>query len=73
MPYEPFSPVTPWPASDVVAQQSVSVITSKPFSYAVRMVDSTQQLVRKPDRISVSVPAAFSSASSVVPGKASRP
>merc|ERR1719198_1873951 len=62
-----------WPSSEVVAQQSVSVMTLKPFSHAVRMVDSTQQLVRKPQSTSVSMPLALSSASSVVFGKASRP
>src|SRR4051795_9682288 len=33
---------------DVAATQSVKVRTLKPFSYALRIVDSTQQLVRNP-------------------------
>mmetsp|Transcript_37514 Transcript_37514/g.85120 ORF Transcript_37514/g.85120 Transcript_37514/m.85120 type:complete len:259 (+) Transcript_37514:478-1254(+) len=65
--------VTFWPSSLSVAQQSVSVITSNPFSYALRIVDSTQQLVRKPARTTVSMPFAFSCASRSVPGNASRP
>mmetsp|Transcript_2695 Transcript_2695/g.5610 ORF Transcript_2695/g.5610 Transcript_2695/m.5610 type:complete len:230 (+) Transcript_2695:16-705(+) len=62
-----------WPSSDVVAQQSVSVTTLKPFSNAVRIVDSTQQLVRKPQMATVSMPYRLSSASSVVSGNASSP
>merc|ERR1719240_1591107 len=62
-----------WPSSEVVAPQSVSITTLKPFSHAVRIVDSTQQLVRKPHSTTVSMPRATSSASRVVLGKASRP
>ena len=41
-------PVAPaWPSADVVAQQSVRVTVLKPFSYAVRMVLSTQQLLSR--------------------------
>ena len=38
------------PSILVAAQQSSRVYTRYPFSYAVRMDDSTQQLVRKPAR-----------------------
>ena len=37
-----------WPSSEVAAVQSLSVTTLKPFSNAVRIVDSTQQLVSSP-------------------------
>merc|ERR1719181_2506783 len=62
-----------WPSADVVAQQSVSVIVLKPFSKAVRIVDSTQQFVKKPQRTTVSILCALSCASRSVPGNASRP
>merc|ERR1719434_254041 len=62
-----------WPSAEVAAQQSVTVTTLNPFSHAVRIVDSTQQLVSRPHRATVSMPAFLSSASSVVLGKASRP
>ena len=51
-----------WPSADVVAQQSVSVIVLKPFSKAVRIVDSTQQFVRKPQSTTVSILCALSCA-----------
>mmetsp|Transcript_118501 Transcript_118501/g.209439 ORF Transcript_118501/g.209439 Transcript_118501/m.209439 type:complete len:257 (-) Transcript_118501:7-777(-) len=61
------------PSADVVAQQSVNVTTLKPFSQAVRIVDSTQQLVRKPHKATVSIPFVASSCSKSVPGNASKP
>mmetsp|Transcript_14756 Transcript_14756/g.29872 ORF Transcript_14756/g.29872 Transcript_14756/m.29872 type:complete len:201 (+) Transcript_14756:161-763(+) len=61
------------PSADVVAQQSVIVMTLKPFSHAVRIVDSTQQFVRKPISTTVSAPASLSSLSRFVFGKASSP
>merc|ERR1712100_930116 len=62
-----------WPSSEVVAQQSVSVTTLKPFSHAVRIVDSTQQFDRKPPRVTVSMPWALSCASKSVPGNVYKP
>merc|ERR1719231_2016893 len=62
-----------WPSAEVVAQQSVTVSTLKPFSHAVRIVDSTQQLVRKPHRASVETPSAMRRASRSVLGNASSP
>merc|ERR1712151_1306814 len=62
-----------WLSIEVVAVQSVRVTTLKPFSKAVRIVDSTQQLVRKPPRVRVSMPWALSCASKSVPGNASKP
>merc|ERR1719231_1759011 len=62
-----------WPSAEVVAQQSVTVSTLKPFSHAVRIVDSTQQLVRKPHSVTVSMPSLTRVASRSVFGNASRP
>merc|ERR1719181_1811326 len=62
-----------WPSAVVVAQQSVSVIVLKPFSYAVRIVDSTQQFVRNPPRTTVSMPFCTRRLERFVPGKASSP
>mmetsp|Transcript_163315 Transcript_163315/g.313693 ORF Transcript_163315/g.313693 Transcript_163315/m.313693 type:complete len:307 (-) Transcript_163315:357-1277(-) len=62
-----------WPSAEVVAQQSVSVTTLKPFSQAVRIVDSTQQFVRKPQRTTVSMPFLSNNCSKSFPGNASKP
>merc|ERR1719456_230007 len=62
-----------WPSGVVVAQQSVSVTVLKPFSYAVRIVDSTQQFVRKPPSTTVSMPCCSRRLERLVPGKASSP
>merc|ERR1712167_233517 len=61
------------PSELVVAEQSLRVTTLKPFSHAVRMVLSTQQLLRKPHNATVVRPLATKSSSRSVPGKASRP
>mmetsp|Transcript_150871 Transcript_150871/g.274578 ORF Transcript_150871/g.274578 Transcript_150871/m.274578 type:complete len:250 (+) Transcript_150871:126-875(+) len=61
------------PSAEVVAQQSVNVTVLKPFSKAVRIVDSTQQFVRKPHRATVSMPLFTSNSSKSVPGNASKP
>mmetsp|Transcript_82249 Transcript_82249/g.150509 ORF Transcript_82249/g.150509 Transcript_82249/m.150509 type:complete len:248 (-) Transcript_82249:17-760(-) len=61
------------PSALVVAQQSVSVTVLKPLSKALRIVDSTQQLVRKPHKAKVWMPFFTSSASKSVPGNASKP
>mmetsp|Transcript_77979 Transcript_77979/g.114148 ORF Transcript_77979/g.114148 Transcript_77979/m.114148 type:complete len:200 (+) Transcript_77979:381-980(+) len=61
------------PSCDVAAVQSLSVTTLNPFSKAVRIVDSTQQLVRSPPSTTVLMLLSTSSCSKVVPGKASRP
>ena len=75
-----------WPSADVVAQQSVSVTVLKPanggvaamaytgihvpFSYAVLMEDSTQQLVRNPESAKVSMPFSLRRLSRFVDGAA---
>ena len=61
------------PAIDVVATQSVSVITLKPLSQASRIVDSTQQFAMNPANASVSIPCDFNFSSKLVFGKALRP
>mmetsp|Transcript_61790 Transcript_61790/g.113798 ORF Transcript_61790/g.113798 Transcript_61790/m.113798 type:complete len:260 (+) Transcript_61790:216-995(+) len=61
------------PSAEVVAQQSVTVTTLNPLSQAERMVDSTQQFVRKPQMATVSMPFFLSSSCKSVPGNASKP
>ena len=61
------------PAIDVVATQSINVITLKPLSHASRIVDSTQQFAINPANASVSIPWDFSFSSKSVFGKALRP
>mmetsp|Transcript_24393 Transcript_24393/g.68517 ORF Transcript_24393/g.68517 Transcript_24393/m.68517 type:complete len:242 (-) Transcript_24393:14-739(-) len=61
------------PSGLIAAVQSVSVTTLNPFSKAVRMVDSTQQLVRKPPRATVVMLSFLRISSRSVSGNASRP
>ena len=58
---------------EVVATQSVKVITLKPLSHASRIVDSTQQLAMNPAKARVSIPYIFNCCSKSVFGKALRP
>mmetsp|Transcript_22978 Transcript_22978/g.67701 ORF Transcript_22978/g.67701 Transcript_22978/m.67701 type:complete len:278 (-) Transcript_22978:1353-2186(-) len=60
-------------AAEKHAVPSVRVTVLYPFSKAVRMVDSTQQLVSRPPITTVSMPCSRSRASRSVPGKESRP
>eukprot|EP00449_Zooxanthella_nutricula_P062459 CAMPEP_0198568742 /NCGR_PEP_ID=MMETSP1462-20131121/106876_1 /TAXON_ID=1333877 /ORGANISM="Brandtodinium nutriculum, Strain RCC3387" /LENGTH=150 /DNA_ID=CAMNT_0044299817 /DNA_START=75 /DNA_END=523 /DNA_ORIENTATION=- len=58
---------------DVAAQQSVTVMTLYPYSYPVRMVLSTQQLVSKPQIAKFATPRRCKSSSKFVPAKLSNP
>src|SRR5262249_3114808 len=60
-------------SGEVAARQSVSVMTWNPCSDAVRMVDSTQQLVRNPPRITVWIPLLRRMKSRLVLANASSP